>query len=97
MLSLDSIYIRKDNVITRQIAGETLLVPISGDLASMEQVFMLDPVAAFIWEQLDGKRILNDILQGILDSFEVEKKQAETDAYEFIKMLLEADLILEVS
>ncbi|OPX33795.1 MAG: hypothetical protein B1H12_11235 [Desulfobacteraceae bacterium 4484_190.2] len=63
---------RKDDIVTRQVAGETLLVPIYGDLANMERIFSLDPVAAFIWEQLDGEKSLEGIRDSLLNAFEVE-------------------------
>ena len=88
-------YFKKEEVVTRQIVGETLLVPIYGDLANMEKIFALDEVAAFIWEQLDGKKSLKDILDGVLDAFDVKKEQAETDIFEFIDELLKADLVVQ--
>jgi len=90
---LDSIYRKKENIVTRQIAGETLLVPIYGDLANMEKIFTLDPVAAFIWDQLDGTKSLKDIREGVIDAFDVKKEEAETDMSEFIDELLKARLI----
>ncbi len=86
---------RKDDIVTRQVAGETLLVPIYGDLANMERIFSLDPVAAFIWEQLDGEKSLEGIRDSLLNAFEVEKEQAETDILEFIDELLGASLIFQ--
>ncbi len=93
--NLNMVYRIKENIVTRQIAGETLLVPIYGDLANMEKIFTLDPVAAFIWENLDGEKSLEDIRDGVLDTFDVEKEQAETDMFEFIDELVEADLIVQ--
>jgi methyltransferase-like protein len=90
---LSSRFRKKEEIVTRQIAGETLLVPIYGDLANMERIFALDPVAAFIWEQLDGEKSLKDIRDGVLGAFDVKEKQAETDIFEFIEELLKADLI----
>ena len=86
-------YRKKENIVTRSIAGETLLVPIYGELANMERIFTLDQVAAFVWEQLDGKRSLKDIRDDVLNTFEVNKEQVEKDISEFIDELLEADLI----
>lgn len=86
---------RKDDIVTRQVAGETLLVPIYGDLANMERIFSLDPVAAFIWEQLDGEKSLEGIRDSLLNAFEVEKEQAEADILEFIDELLGASLIFQ--
>ncbi len=92
-IGLNSRFCKKEQIVTRQIAGETLLVPVYGDLANMERIFTLDPVAAFIWEQLDGKKSLKDIRDGVLDAFDVKKEQAETDIFEFIDELVKADLI----
>jgi hypothetical protein len=90
-----SVYSRADEVIRRRIAGETLLVPIRGQMALLDRIFALNPVAAFIWEQLDGHRSLGDIRQGILEKFEVEPETAEADLREFIDALRQANLIQE--
>ncbi len=92
-IGLNSRFSKKENIVTRRIAGETLLVPIYGDLANMERIFALDPVAAFIWEQLNGERSLKDIRDEVLGTFDVNEEQAETDIFEFIEELLEAKLI----
>ena len=86
-----------DDVIARQIAGETLLVPIRGELADMQKIFALNPVAEYIWQQLDGRQSLVQISQGLLARFEVAEEQAEADLAEFIAELLAAGLIVEVA
>ena len=92
---MNSKFQKKENIVTREIAGETLLVPISGDLANMERIFTLDPVAACIWEQLDGEKSLEDIRDGLLNAFEVEKEQAEADILEFVHELAKANLVVQ--
>jgi hypothetical protein len=94
---LNTTFRKKENIVTRRIAGETLLVPIYGDLANMEKIFTLDPVAAYIWEQLDGEKSLKVIRDGVIDAFDVKIDQAETDMFEFIDELVEADLIIQRS
>jgi len=94
---LNKTYRKKENIVTRHIAGETLLVPIYGELANMERIFTLDPVAAFIWEQLNGEKSLEDIRDGLLNAFDVKKEQAETDISEFVNELVKADLIIQRS
>ena len=90
---LSSRFRKQEEIVTRQIAGETLLVPVYGDLANMERIFALDPVAEFIWEQLNGEKSLKDIRDEVLGAFDVKKEKAETDIFEFIENLLEAELI----
>ena len=81
---------------SREIAQETILVPIRGKLADMEKIFSLDHVAEYIWQQLDGEKSLKQICDGVLDIFDVEKDEAESDISEFICELSEAGLIVEV-
>jgi hypothetical protein len=84
-------------IVSRRIAGELLLVPISGDLANMQRIFTLTPVAEFIWEKLDGRMNLNEILRDVLDRFEVSEEQAEADIKEFVAELLKEGLAREVA
>ena len=92
---LDKIFKKRDQVVDRKIADEMLLVPIRGKLADMERIFSLNPVAEFIWGQLDGEKNLNEIRAGIQANFEVAEDQAGTDLLEFITELREADLIIQ--
>ena len=82
-------------IVSRSIAGETILVPVSGKLADMQRIFALNPVAEFIWKRLDGEKDLSAIRDEILEYFEVGKEQAESDIREFISELLKEKLITE--
>lgn len=92
---LDTVYRKRDDIVARRIAGETLLVPIRGELAEMQQIFALNPVAEFIWERLDGAHPLGEILDGILEDFEVGSDEARADMERFVRDLLKAELIVE--
>ena len=93
---LVKIFKKQEDIVSREIAQETILVPIRGKLADMERIFSLDHVAEYIWQNLDGERSLKQIRDGVLDIFDVEKDQAEGDISEFIGELEEAGLIVEV-
>ena len=87
------IFRKSDKLVTREIAEETILVPVKGELASLQQIFVLNPVAAFIWEQIDGTRDLTAIHAGILESFEVGADKARSDLEELIAALEQVGLI----
>jgi hypothetical protein len=91
-----SVYQKKEDIVTRSIADETLLVPIRSQMADMQRIFALNPVAEYIWQQLDGKQKLENILAGITSNFNVEKVQAESDLQEFILQLIKEGIIEEV-
>lgn len=92
----NKVYKKNDDIVHRKIADETILVPIRGTLADMEKIFSLNPVAENIWSQIDEKRSLLDIRENILETFDVEKEQAESDITDFISQLIDAELIREV-
>jgi hypothetical protein len=82
------------HVVTREIIGETILVPIQGKLADMQRIFTLNDVGAYIWSNLDGEKDLEKICQGLEATFEVGREQAESDLKDFISELMDAELIL---
>jgi hypothetical protein len=92
-MTMTAVYRKKDDLLVRRIAGETLIVPIRGKLADMQRIFALNPVAEFVWEQLDGKRDLDAIRAAIVAGFAVETARAEADLRELVTQLVEADLV----
>jgi len=95
-MNLASIYQKKEDVIVRCIAGEILLIPVRSQLADMQKIFSLNTVAEFIWQQLDGKQSLKKIQEEVTANFEVTEKQVITDVQEYIKQLLEANIVEEI-
>ena len=91
--TLKKIYKRKDDIVHRRIAGETILVPIRGSLADMQKIFSLNPIGELIWQDLDGSRSLQQISEDIQSSFEVTKEEAGADLEAFIAELLREGLI----
>jgi hypothetical protein len=81
------------DVVTREIAGETMLVPVKGKLAHLQQVFVLEGVGAHIWSQLDGVRSLQEVLDSVLDEYEVTREVAQADLLALAGELLEAGLV----
>ena len=91
------IFNKKDDIVSRKIAGETILVPIRGKLADMQKIFSLNPVAEYIWKQLDGKKLLGDIRAMLLERYDVDETDLDTDIREFIEEMLKEELIAGVS
>mgnify|MGYP000939954654 CR=1 FL=1 len=92
-IRLDAAYRKKHEIVGRDIAGERLLVPVSGRIAELKRIFALSTVAGFIWDRIDGRMSLKDIHGEILDRFGVEPDEAGKDLDEFINQLLQLDLI----
>lgn len=88
------IYKKNDRIVARKVAGETILVPVKGDIADMQKIFSLNKVGSFIWDMIDGKRSLKDIREELISKFNVDEGVAEADLREFIRELVKEDLIL---
>jgi hypothetical protein len=54
---------------------------------------VLNPVGARIWELVDGKRTLGEIVDRIHAEYAVERERLEADAREFVEDLLKRQLI----
>ena len=89
------VYSKSDNIVCRRIMDETILVPIRGNLADMQRIYTLNPIGAFIWDRLDGKKKLAEARNDVLAQFDVDPEEAEADIIEFIKQVREAGLIKE--
>ncbi len=93
----DDIFLIPDSVVTREIVGETLLIPISGDLADMDNIYALNGTGAFIWARLNGKTRLARICDDLCEAFEVEAGQAWQDLLELLEALTGAGLVEQVN
>jgi hypothetical protein len=90
------VFQRTRNIVSRRVAGELFLVPVAGNLADMQRIFTITKVAEFIWERLDGQKNLSDILNDVVEQFDVDEKQAESDIQALVTDLLTEGLVQEV-
>jgi len=94
-INLDMVFNKTEGIVTRDIAGETLLVPIHDQLADMQRIYSLGSVSEYIWHELDGEKKLYDIRNGVLENFDIKKETADLDLMEFIAELIDAGLVAE--
>lgn len=76
------------DVVFRRIGDEFVLVPIRANVADLEAIYTLNPVAAQIWDLLDGQRDGYAILAEIVREYDVSPEQARVDLIEFLEQLL---------
>ncbi len=79
--------------ILREVAGETLVVPVGSMALKFNGIISLDPVSTLIWKALEQEKNREEILAEILENFEVEKQVAEADMDEFLKQLEDNDFM----
>jgi len=48
-------------------------------------VYTLNETGAFIWEQIDGKRNVEEIINELTNEYDIDKQNAESDVFTFIE------------
>lgn len=92
----DTVYARNDEIVSRRIVDELILVPIRKNVADMETLFTLNDVGARVYELIDGKRKVSDIIDAIVAEFDVTSDEASSDVREFLEQLIEIDSIRKI-
>ncbi len=95
-MELDTVFAKNDQVVSRKIVDELILVPMRKDVADTETLYTLNEVGARVYELIDGERPLQEIMDTIVNEFEVTRQQAESDVREFVAQLLEIESIRRV-
>ena len=86
---LGEAWARSERMVGRRIGDEYVLVPLAGRGADLDSILNLNRVAAFVWEQLDGETSGRDVVEAVLERFDVERARAEQDYLELIDTLVE--------
>lgn len=87
---------KKGEFVTRNIVGETILVPVRGRVGDLDAIYNLSEVASFIWAHIDGRATLAQIVQGVCAEFDVAPETAEADALQFVTELERTGLVEQV-
>jgi len=78
----------KPGVIASMVEEEAVVL-----LAEKAQVKVLNTVGARIWQLADGTKTVRDIINHIVNEYDVDTQQAEPDIIEFLDLLWEKGMI----
>jgi hypothetical protein len=87
MPNLTHCYRQDPSIVSREIAGEVILVPIRNNVGDLESIYTLNETAATVWAHLDGQTTLAEILDLMVAEYEVEAQEAKADLLELIEQL----------
>lgn len=62
-------------------------MPIARSAEEMDAIYTLNETASTIWEALDGRRTLAEVLALMVQEYEVEAEQAQSDLFELLEQL----------
>jgi hypothetical protein len=89
-------YVRSESVVSRVIAGETLIIPVRKGVADLASIYSLNQVATVIWQAIQQPRHREEIVEAIAHEFAIEPHQVERDVEIFLADMHAAGLIAPV-
>jgi|ERR1044071_2307111 hypothetical protein len=96
MSVLDKSFVKDDNLMARNIAGETLIVPIRNSIGDLNSIYTLNEVGALIWQMIDERTRVNQIVEAVSLEYDVTKDEAAQDVIELLDSMTAEGLIRPV-
>jgi hypothetical protein len=87
MPDLKSILSHSPSVVTRKTGNEYVLVPVTDNIADMDSVYTLNETGAFIWEQINGKKSVEEIIKAMTEEYDIDNYTATEDVLQFISKM----------
>jgi len=89
-------YMQSEGVVARVIAGETLIVPVRGGVGDLASIYSLNELGSFLWRQLQPAKTCEELVNLVLDEYDVTAEMAEQDVRVFLDKINDAGLIREM-
>jgi coenzyme PQQ synthesis protein D (PqqD) len=86
-------HIRNTAIVSRDVAGETIVVPICRGAGDLESVYMFNPLGRELWVLLAEGRTSEELANWITAHYQVEAEQAFADVHNYLAELREVGLI----
>ena len=74
MENLTKCFTKQTDCVTREIGGETIIVPIKSRVGDLDSIFTLNEVGTMIWQLIDGQRNTGQIAEAVHRTYDVEPK-----------------------
>jgi Coenzyme PQQ synthesis protein D (PqqD) len=93
----DAVYTVSEDVVARKIEGEIIIVPLVAGIGDLEdELFTLNATGKAIWDRLDGRRRLSDIIAELTAEYQAPPKEIETDVLGLVAELVRRRMLVAV-
>jgi len=86
-MDLQTLYKIKTKFVAREVGNEMILVPLTGNVAQMSELFTLNETARFIWQNITENSTIADIEYLMTNEFDIDTETAKEDIEKFMKQL----------
>ena len=79
--------------VTRCVAGETIIVPVSSRVGDLDAIYTLNDVGSRVWALVESPTSVGEIVTILCDEYEAPQDQVTTDLVELLQELQASGLI----
>ncbi len=79
--------------ILREIAGDYIIIPAGKTVLDFNGLITVNEVGVSLWNMLQNEVTFEELVQGILDEYDVEESVAREDVQEFLAALIDVGII----
>jgi hypothetical protein len=94
---LDAVYAPSEDIVARSIEGELIIVPLVAGIGDLEdELYTLNQTGKAVWDRLDGKKKLKEVLAELSAEFEAPVGEIEKDLIGLVEELVRRKIVAEV-
>ena len=87
---------RNTAIVSREVAGETIVVPICRGVGDLDSVYTFNPVGRSLWRLLEQGHSVEELADWVATHYDVDAKQAALDVQSYLAELQEIGLVRKV-
>ena len=80
-------------LILREIAGENILIPVGETALHVKGMISLTESGALLWKRLQAECTEDDLVQAVLEEYDVDRETAVADVTSFLDQLRALNLL----
>jgi hypothetical protein len=97
-IRMDAVFSHSSDVVSREIDGALIIVPLTSGVGDMEDdLFSMNESGTEIWNMLDGKKTVNEVVGALARQYRAEAGEIEADVAGILKELLKRRMIVEAT
>jgi Coenzyme PQQ synthesis protein D (PqqD) len=89
------VYAVSPDVVARDIEGEIIIVPLIAGIGDLEDdLFALNETGKVIWDKLDGRRTLGDVISELSAEYQAVEGEIERDVLGLVQELVQRRILI---
>ena len=93
----DKYYQVSEGYLHRKVASNDVLISVGSNIANFNGYITLNPTASFLWDAMSVPQNACQLVQALIEEFDVPEEIAKQDVEAFLQMLQKESMITECS